>query len=40
MSKFTNADLESESDSELESDTEELLRKINSNFAYFEQVKK
>ena len=52
MSKFTNADLGSESESELESDTEleskpelesdteELLRKINSNFAYFEQVKK
>ena len=50
MSKFTNADLESESElesgteleskPELESDTEELLRKINSNFAYFEQVKK
>ena len=50
MSKFTNADLESESElesgteleskPELESDTEELFRKINSNFTYFEQVKK
>ena len=51
MSKFTNADLESESElesgteleskPELESDTEELLRKINSNyFVDFEQVKK